>query len=136
MKETKVRARTGIGSTKIFAKMACSGFAKKTASGVFELNAKNMLEYMWPLPIEEMHGVGNRMSQHLRRLGIRTIGGLATYPLPVLRKKWGIPGQVLWETANGIDSSSVSSDSHQKSIGHAMTLPRDYVTKKEIQVVL
>lgn len=138
MRETKVRARVGIGPTKILAKMACEGFAKKNITGIFELNATNLRQHMWPLPVEKLHGVGRRMKHHLHRLGITTIGDLATYALPVLKKKWGIPGQVLWESANGIDASPVNPDSHstQKAIGHAMTLPRDYGTKKEIQVVL
>ena len=138
MKKTGVYARVGVGPNKVLAKIACDNFAKKNKMGIFELNESNMKRFMWPLPVENMFGVGGRMKQHLRRLGIDTIGDLANYPLPVLRKKWGIPGQVLWEIANGIDASPVSSDSHhtQKAVGHAMTLPRDYATKKEIQVVL
>lgn len=136
--ETQVRARVGIGPNKILAKMACEGFAKKNITGIFELNATNLQQRMWPLPVEKLHGVGRKMKHHLHRLGITTIGDLATYSLPVLKKKWGIPGQVLWESANGIDASPVNPNSHrtQKAIGHAMTLPRDYGTKRDIQVVL
>ncbi|QQK78982.1 DNA polymerase IV [Salicibibacter cibi] len=137
-KETQIQARVGIGPNKFLAKMACEGFAKKNASGIFELNANNMKQFMWTLPIDKMHGVGERMSEHLCKMGMRTIGDLATYPLSTLKKRWGIPGQVLWETANGIDASPVIADSHsnQKAIGHAMTLPRDYSSKSDIKVVL
>lgn len=138
MKETKIRARVGIGPNKFLAKMACEGFSKKNTSGIFELNNNNMKKALWNLPIDKMHGVGGQMNKHLRRMGIQTIGDLATFPLPIIKKRWGIPGQVLWETANGIDDSPVTVDSHnkQKAIGHTMTLPRDYSKKRDIKVVL
>lgn len=93
---------------------------------------------LWPLPVQNMFGVGKRMGHHLNKMGIRTIGDLARFPLKRLQKRWGIPGQVLWMTANGHDLSPVSPDTfeHQKAIGHQMTLPRDYRTAEEIRVVL
>ncbi|MFC7394767.1 DNA polymerase IV [Scopulibacillus cellulosilyticus] len=138
-KETGVNARCGIGPNKVLAKIACDNFSKKNDTGIFELNQNNMKQYMWPLPVGAMFGVGSRMEKHLRRLGISTIGRLANYPLEILKKKWGINGQVLWETANGVDRSPVLAASHegQKAIGHAMTLPRDYQDfEKEIKVIL
>lgn len=137
-KETHVRARIGIGPNKLLAKMACERFSKKNKKGIFELNESNLECHMWPLPVEDLHGVGSKMSRHLRNMGIRTIGGLATYPLSILKKRWGISGQVLWESANGIDASPVRRDSHdgQKAIGHGMTLPRNYETISEMKVVL
>ncbi|WP_018660560.1 DNA polymerase IV [Heyndrickxia acidiproducens] len=139
MNETGVYARCGIGPNKVLAKMACDHFAKKNRTGIFELGHHNIQEQLWPLPVGAMFGVGSRMERHLRRLGIYTIGALAKFPLAVLKKRWGINGQVLWETANGIDYSPVSRESHtgQKAIGHAMTLPRDYANfEREIKVIL
>ncbi|MBM7646155.1 DNA polymerase-4 [Scopulibacillus daqui] len=136
---TGVNARCGIGPNKVLAKIACDHFSKKNDTGIFQLNQNNIKQCMWPLPVGAMFGVGSRMERHLRRLGISTIGRLANYPLDILKKKWGINGQVLWETANGIDHSPVSVSSHegQKAIGHAMTLPRDYQNfEKEIKVIL
>lgn len=131
-------ARIGIGSNKVLSKMACDNFAKKNPSGIFELNHHNMKTHLWPLPIEKLFGVGVRMSHHLRKMGIRTIGDLARFPLKRLKKRWGINGHVLWMTANGIDLSPVYPQTFQtqKGIGHHMTLPRDYHTAEEIQVVL
>ncbi len=139
MEETGVRARCGIGPNKVLAKIACDNFSKKNHEGIFELSEANMQQEMWPLPIGAMFGIGSRMENHLRRLGISTIGRLACYPLELLKKRWGINGQVIWETANGLDSSPVSLHSHssQKAIGHAMTLPKDYEDfETEIKVIL
>ncbi|HEU5141473.1 MAG TPA: DNA polymerase IV [Bacillales bacterium] len=138
MKDTRVKARVGIGENKVLAKIACDNFSKKNKSGIFQLDETNMKTHMWKLPVGKMFGVGGRMEQHLQKMGIRTIGGLARFPLQVLKKKWGIPGHILWMTANGIDYSPVSGHSHsgQKAIGHGMTLPKDYRRADEIRTVL
>lgn len=135
--EIGVYARVGIGKNKILAKMACDNFAKKNKNGIFKLDETNM-DQLWKLPIGKMFGVGRRMEKHLQRIGISTIGQLARLPVNVLKKRWGINGEVLWQTANGIDYSPVSVKTHdqQKAIGHHMTLPRDYSELEEIKVVL
>ncbi|MCJ7839390.1 DNA polymerase IV [Lederbergia sp. NSJ-179] len=137
MNEMGIHARVGIGPNKVLAKIACDNFAKKNEEGIFRLDLSNM-EQMWTLPIGKMFGVGNRMSQHLERMGIRTIGHLANFPLDILKKKWGINGEVLWQTANGIDYSPVTTHTHdqQKAIGHHMTLPKDYENLQDIKVIL
>lgn len=138
MTETGIYARIGIGPNKVLAKMACDHFAKKNKQGIFALEHAQIEATLWPLPIGKLFGVGSRMHQHFERMGIRTIGQLAQYPLPLLQKKWGINGEVLWRTANGIDQSAVTLGTHdtQKAIGHQMTLPRDYRTKEDISVVI
>ncbi|MFT8320146.1 MAG: DNA polymerase IV [Bacillus sp. (in: firmicutes)] len=136
--DTGVYARVGIGSNKVLAKIACDAFAKKNKEGIFSLTPANLKEKMWPLPIGEMFGVGSKMKKHLNGMGIYTIGSLAKFPLEILKNRWGINGEVLWQIANGIDYSPVTTTSHnhQKAVGHNMTLPRDYTTLEEIKVVL
>jgi len=138
LQETGVYARVGIGPNKVLAKIACDNFAKKNPGGIFTLHHGNLKELMWPLPVKSMFGVGDRMNRHFQRLGILTIGDLATFPLERLRRIWGINGHVLWMTANGIAYSPVTPGSHdiQKGIGHQMTLPRDYSRLEDIKVVL
>ncbi|EST12931.1 DNA polymerase IV [Sporolactobacillus laevolacticus] len=133
-----VYTRIGIGPNKVLAKMACDHFGKKNKTGIFELNAKNIEKYLWPLPIRELLGVGHRMEQHFIGMGIRKIGHLAHYPVTLLRKRWGVNGELLWRTAHGLDSSPVSPGtfSEQKAIGHHMTLPYDYPEIKDIRVIL
>lgn len=133
-----VKARIGIGPNKVLAKMACDHFAKKNERGIAVLDRETLAEQLWPLPVRALFGVGRRLAHHLERMGIRTIGHLAQTPVTVLKKRWGINGERLWLTANGIDHSPVSPASHarSKSIGHHMTLPRDYIALEEIKVIL
>ncbi|WP_374562496.1 hypothetical protein [Sinobaca sp. H24] len=60
-------------------------------------------------------------------MGIRTIGQLAHHPLTDLKKRWGINGELIYQTAHLIDASPVTEDSHegQKAISHGMTLPKN-----------
>lgn len=136
--ETGMRARVGIGKNKVLAKLACDCFAKKNETGIYELRTEHLERDLWKLPVEKMFGVGSRMKRNLASIGITTIGALATYPLNLLKRKWGINGHVLWMTANGIDYSLVTTHSldKQKMIGNGMTLPRDYQDEEEIKIVL
>lgn len=137
-KQLHIRARIGISSNKALAKMACDQFAKRNHSGIFHLPTTKITEQLWPLPINQLFGVGKRMTHHFHRMGIRSIGELAQFPLAPLKKRWGIQGHVLWMTANGQDFSPVTRQSfaQRKSIGHQMTLPRDYHLAEEIQIIL
>ncbi len=136
--ETGIRCRIGMGENLLQAKMACDCFAKKSREGFFELNNDNYPRYTWSLPIGSLFGVGHRMEKNFHRIGVRTIGHLAGLPREMLRRRWGINGEVLWLNARGIDYSTVEPDpvSEQKGIGHTATLPRDYRKQAEIELVL
>lgn len=138
LRETGVRIRVGIGGNKVLSKMACDLFAKKNESGVFELRTDKLADTLWPLHVSKLFMVGRRMTRHLEAMGVHTIGELAKTPLAVLRRRWGVNGEVLWRIANGIDDSPVSVATHhtQKEIGHHMTLPRDYMSLEELKVPL
>lgn len=137
-RDTQVYSRFGISYNKAVSKMACDNFAKKNADGIFCLPKERLQDVLWPLPIRQLFMVGSRMERHFQRMGIRTIGHLANTPLHRLRDRFGVNGEVLWRLANGIDHSLVNPNSNQgeKSIGHEMTLPRDYYTVSEISVPL
>ena len=103
--------------------------------------------FLWPLSIDKICGVGSRMTRHFVALGMTTIGHVAKTPLATLKQKLrarfgkqsDIQAEVMWRTANGLDDSPVTPgtfDIAPKSIGHAMTLPRDYLTVEEVDIVL
>lgn len=137
-KKIGVRARVGIGPNKVLAKVCCDTKAKKSRSGIHRWREHNFREEMWVLPVGELFGVGSRMRRHFHNMGIRTIGQLANTSLERLKKRWGINGQVLWLSANGIDYSPVTPNSLEtpKGVGHSITLPRDYHNRRDIEIVL
>jgi len=144
---TGVRTRFGISETKILAKTACDNYAKKSATGIYTLPKENLAETLWKLPVNQMFMAGSRMTRHFNVMGLPTIGSVAQTPLPklkqMMRRKFGknsdIQAELYWRIANGIDDSPVRPGTHQvdpKSVGHMMTLPRDYGRLEEIKVVL
>ena len=136
--EAGIRCRVGIGQNFLQAKMACDNFAKKNNSGIFELDSFSYARHVWPLPVKALFGVGSRMEAHLNRMGIRTVGHLAHTPRERLQKRWGVNGEILWLNARGVDHSTAGGarEEERKGAGHSLTLPRDYRTRKELEVVL
>lgn len=145
--ETGVYTRFGIGPNKILAKTACDNYAKKNATGTFVLTPDNLASTLWTLPVSKMFMAGSRMTRHFNAMGIETIGQLAATPLEklktLMRRKFGrnsdINAELYWRIANGIDDSPVTPGTHEaapQTIGHMMTLPRDYGTLDEIKTVL
>src|SRR5690606_21932026 len=74
MQETGVYTRIGISENKVLAKMACDNFAKKNPMGIYVLDKENLADTLWRLPVGNMFMIGSRMSKHLQRMGILTIG--------------------------------------------------------------
>ncbi|WP_227874203.1 DNA polymerase IV [Tumebacillus algifaecis] len=137
--ETGVVCSVGIGYNKLVAKVCCDTKAKKSSEGIWEWKPQDIVREMHPLPVRELFGVGSRMERHFHSRGIVTIGDLARYPLHLLKKRFGIMGEVYHLSANGIDYSPVTPNTFRqdmKSVGHMMTLPRDYETAAEVEVVL
>ncbi|HZK17786.1 MAG TPA: DNA polymerase IV [Clostridia bacterium] len=133
--EIGVLCSVGIGPNKLLAKMAAD---MQKPDGLTVLHRKDISDKLWPLPVRKLFGVGPRYEHHLSLLGIKTIGDLASFPPDILKKRFGITGQVLWLCANGIDCGHVDPHSldRVKSIGHQITLPRDYRTREDIKVVI
>lgn len=133
--EVGILCSIGIGPTKVVAKMAAE---LHKPDGLTILRYEDIPARLWPLPIKELYGVGRQMEKHLLNMGFRTIGDLAHSPVELLRQRFGLVGVQLHQFANGYDNSPVNPHSldRVKSIGHQITLPKDYSSPKEIYVVL
>lgn len=147
LQQTGVKVRIGISSNKILAKIATDIWAKKNESGLFTLRKEDIEHTLWREPVQKMFGVGSRMTKHFARLGMFTIGDIARTPLPRLKEKFrarfgkqsDIHAEVMWRTANGLDDSPVTPSTFStppKSVGHMMTLPRDYTENSEVETIL
>ena len=128
--ELDLSCSIGIGPNKLIAKMAAEW---QKPDGLTLVDAKDVPQIIWHMPVEEMIGVGPRMKIHLNNLGIKTIEDLAKYPAFLLKSKFGKYGEILHQFAWGIDNSSVDPGSFDeiKSVGHSYTLPKD-VTDLEL----
>ncbi len=113
----------GVAHNKLLAKMA-SDFEKPDR--VHTLYEDEIQQKMWKLPASELFMVGRKSISKLQNMEIRTIGDLARLDVNILIKKFGKHGRIMWEYANGIDSSQVIYQYEQpKCIGNSITLPQD-----------
>ena len=81
--KTRIRADTGliasvgVAPNKYLAKLASDS---SKPDGLLVIDAERITEFLWPLPVGRIWGIGKKGEQRLRYLGIRTIGQLA-HPL-------------------------------------------------------
>jgi DNA polymerase-4 len=123
-REVGLTCSVGVAPNKLLAKM---GADLQKPDGLTVICRRDVPSVLWPLPVRSLFGIGPRYEQHLRRLNIFTIGDLARFPVDILKRRFGVIGEVMWLSANGNDSSPVIPESRDqvKSMGHQMTLPRD-----------
>jgi DNA polymerase-4 len=110
----------------------------KKPMGITVLRKRDVPAVLWPLDVEEMHGVGKKTGEKLRTIHIKTIGDLAKANDVQLKSVLGINGPRLKDRANGNDQRPVDPDaaSEFKSIGNSTTLPRDVSNQQELLHVL
>ncbi|MFB5269331.1 DNA polymerase V [Paenibacillus enshidis] len=126
----------GIGPNKLLAKLVLDNYAKK--SGIAECRYEDVARMLWPLPVEDIWGIGYRMKRNLNMLGIYVLGDLANYSLPRLKMKFGVMGEQIYYHAWGVDLSPVFVDPAEeirKGFSNGITLMRDY-SAHEIPTVI
>ncbi|GLI28698.1 DNA polymerase IV [Agromyces rhizosphaerae] len=124
----------GVAATKFVAKVA-SGRAKP--DGLLVVPADRTLEFLHPLPVSALWGVGRVTEESLGRLGLRTVADVAATPLDALERAVGpAVGRKLHALANGVDPRDVSTQHVEKSIGHEQTFRHDLTDPEEIRRVL
>ncbi|HZK33714.1 MAG TPA: DNA polymerase IV [Bacillota bacterium] len=125
----------GVSTNKLLAKM---GSDLKKPDAVTTLYPHEIETKLWHLPVEDLYMVGRATGPKLRRLGIHTIGELAASDENLLRhtlKSWGT---MLWNYANGIEDSAVSSSDHNviKGVGNSTTIHFDVEDKETAYYIL
>ncbi|MBN8200392.1 DNA polymerase IV [Bacillus sp. NTK034] len=125
----------GVAPNKFLAKMASD---MKKPMGITVLRKRDVPHILWPMQVEEMHGVGKKTGEKLRNLNITTIGELAKADEIILKAALGINGPRLKQKANGQDLRKVDPESASefKSVGNSTTLPRDVSNQRELLQVL
>lgn len=126
----KITCSVGIATSKFIAKLA-SGRCKP--NGMLEIAHDRVLEFLHPLPVSEIWGVGPKTNEELQRLGLRTVADLANTPRNTLIRALGeATGSSLYELAWGRDYRDVVVDEPEKSISAAETFAYDLENEEEI----
>jgi DNA polymerase IV len=121
--ETGLPISCGLSSARFISKMATN---EAKPNGFLEVPHGKELEFLWPLGIEKINGVGKQTEQHLKSFGIYTIEDIAKTPVEVMERIAGKWGEALWNKAHGRGSAAITTDWHQKSMSHENTFDTDY----------
>ncbi len=137
----KDSVRAAVGLTASVGIAPCK-FAAKLASdhgkpdGLVIVSATDLLDFLHPLPVDRLWGVGRKTAPRLIALGLKTIGDVAARPAPWLRDQLGEQGLVLRELALGHDDRPVVPDEPAKSLSSEMTFAEDLTDRAELLAVL
>jgi DNA polymerase-4 len=129
-KETGLTVSAGIAASKFVAKIA-SDLRKPDGFTVVPRGKER--EFLSPLPVGKLWGVGKVTQAALHRMGVETIGDLSRLTEEVLARKFGKHGVLLRELSLGIDDREVVPEQEAKSIGREDTYPEDLVGMEGIR---
>ena len=118
-----ITCSVGIASTKFIAKLASD---RCKPNGVLEIAPDRVLEFLHPLPVSAVWGVGPKTAEELTKLGLRTVEDIAHTPRATLIRALGeATGVHLYELSWGRDYRDVLPDEPDKSISNAETFASD-----------
>ena len=121
--ECGITCSVGIAPNKFIAKLA-SGHCKP--NGLLEIPEDRIINFLHPLPVSDLWGVGPKTAEHLERLGLRQISDIANTPLETLKRALGeATGEHLYDLSWGRDARDVIPDDPEQSIGANETFSYD-----------
>lgn len=125
--EQRITCSVGLAATVSVAKLASR---RAKPDGVLMVPPDRVLEYLHPLDVGELFGVGEKTRARLHKLGLLTVGDIASIPLPTLKQMLGrASGEHLHHLAWATDRSTLtprrSEDDPERSMGAEETFSRD-----------
>ena len=133
IKETGLPISLGLSANKTVSKVA-TGEAKPN-------NAKQILlgeekPFLAPLSVRKIPMIGEKTSQTLYNMGVKKVLTLQQMPAELLQATFGKNGTMIWEKANGIDTSAVKPYSEAKSISTENTFEQDTIDVRMLEATL
>lgn len=117
-----LQASVGVASNKFVAKVASD---LRKPDGLVVVEPGGEAEFLAPLPVSRLWGVGGVTGAELEGMGIRTIGRLALTPAANLGARFGKHGRDLLALAHGLDDRPVEPGAPPRSMGAEETFERD-----------
>ena len=119
---TGLTASIGLAPNKMTAKIASD---LEKPNGLVIVEEEKLLDFLHPLPVGKLWGVGKRTKEEFAHLGIKTIGDIARRDIQELRQIFGKNGMHIWKLSQGIDPRKVKTVETVKSIGNEHTFSKD-----------
>jgi len=131
--ELNLTASVGVASNKFLAKLASD---LQKPDGFVVVQPNRVQEFLDPLSVERIWGVGKKTTEQLHKLNIKTVRDLRHLELGYLTQLFGVLGSQLYQLAQGIDERPVESDRVVKSIGRETTFATDIVDREVLETEL
>jgi DNA polymerase IV len=129
-------ASIGIGPNKFLAKIA-SDLNKPNGITEVPLGQNAIEQWLAPMPVGKLWGVGRKTDDILRRMGIRTVADLQKLDRAYLSRRFGAWGDALHELCRGIDTRDVVAEPDAaKSISREQTFQRDTTDRELLERTL
>jgi DNA polymerase-4 len=120
---TRLTASVGIGPNRLIAKLA-SDYRKP--DGVTIVEPDQVLDFLGPMPVRTLRGIGGKTAERIERLGFHTIAELRRCPRELLAGHFGIKSaDLLYNQSRGIGSDVVGDHGPRKSISRETTFSED-----------
>jgi DNA polymerase-4 len=129
----KVTVSCGIATSKFIARIA-SGQNKP--GGITIVKSGTERDFLDPLPVQELPGIGPTIRERMNQLGIYTVRQLKIIPSLMLVQLFGTNGEKFWEYANGIDAREVRQKPIPKQISRETGFEEDISDAEMIREVL
>ena len=120
--EQGLTASAGVAPNKFLAKIASDW---RKPDGLFVIKPAEVLDFLTPLPVERIPGVGKVTARRLAEINIRTVGDIRALDPLVLQQRFGRYGIRLHELALGIDNNPVEPNRPTQSISAEDTFEAD-----------
>src|SRR5712664_1292738 len=127
--ELGLTASVGIAEVKFAAKIASD---LRKPDGLVVVPAGGVREFLAPLPVARLWGVGPKTEEVLLRRGLKRIGDVAGSDRAQLERELGSLGPWLHDLANGIDDREVEPDREAKSVGAEETFEEDLTSPEDL----
>ncbi|MFV2059378.1 MAG: DNA polymerase IV [Gammaproteobacteria bacterium] len=131
--ELNLVASVGIAPNKFLAKMASD---ENKPDGFTVVQETKINEFLDPMPVTRLWGVGKATAARLERFGITRVKQLRTQAEIFMLEQFGKQGIHLMQLANGIDKRRVQSEHQAKSISHETTFATDIYDEQVLKSVL
>lgn len=128
-----ITASIGVGTTKTVAKIASDMDKPRGLTIVYPGREKDFLA---PLPIRTLSGIGPSTEKILHQYQIETLGDVASCDKDFLRRLFGKNGEVIYIRAQGGDNAAVEEEDEVKSVSNEMSFAEDLISRDEAEAAL
>lgn len=128
-----ISASIGLGTSKTIAKIASDTDKPR---GITVVHPGREKDFLSPLPVRTLSGIGPSTEKELRRHGIETLGDIAGCKESFLKQHFGKNGRTMFIRANGKDDSPIELEEEVKSVSNEITFAEDLTSQEDVEAAL